>query len=145
MNYDSHRLSHINDCRKICIKTIGHENGRLSVMENCAPTPFDIRRVYYLYDLPAGAERGGHSHLVTTELIVPLAGSFDIVVDDGHNTKRITVNRPDHGLLLPAGIWRTLDNFSSGTICLVLASEKYNENDYIRDYDEFKKLTAVKI
>lgn len=144
MNSDSHRHSHIDDCRIIDLKTIGHENGRLSVFENLATAPFSVRRVYYIYDLPAGAERGGHSHLSTSELVVPLAGSFDVVVDDGHATKRVTVNRPDHGILLPAGIWRTLDNFSSGAICLVLASEKYDEDDYVREYDDFKKLTAVK-
>ena len=144
MNSYSHRHSDINDCRFIDLKTIGHSNGRLTVMENLAVAPFCVRRVYYLYDLPAGAERGGHSRLETIELVVALAGSFDVVVDDGHNVKRISLNNPAKGLLLPAGIWRTLDNFSSGSICLVLASEKYAEDDYVREYSEFKKLTAEK-
>lgn len=144
MKSDSHRTSHIDDCRIIDIKTIEHANGRLSVMENLATAPLNIKRVYYLYDLPAGAERGGHSHLYTRELVIPLAGSFDVVVDDGRNTKRVSLNNPGRGLLLPAGIWRTLDNFSSGSICLVLASEKYDEQDYVREYEDFKKLTSEK-
>ena len=144
MNCNNHRLSSIDECRLIEMKTESHANGKLSVMENLATAPFSIRRVYYLYDLPAGAERGGHSHGVTHEIVLPLNGSFDVVVDDGKRTKRVTLNRPDCGLLLPAGIWRTLDNFSSGSICLVLASDKYEESDYVRDYDEFKRLTADK-
>ncbi len=144
MNSYSHRRSNIDDCRIIDLKTIYHDNGRLSVMENLATAPFGIKRVYYLYDLPAGAERGGHSHIDTLELVIPLAGSFDVVVDDGHSVRRVSLNNPSKGLLLPAGIWRTLDNFSSGSICLVLASAKYDEADYIRDYHEFKKLTAEK-
>lgn len=144
MNCNNHRQSRIDDCRIIEMKTESHENGKLSVMENLATAPFSIRRVYYLYDLPAGAERGGHSHVDTHEIVIALNGSFDVVVDDGKQTKRVTLNRPDCGLLLPAGIWRTLDNFSSGSICLVLASERYEESDYVRDYDEFKRLTADK-
>lgn len=144
MNSDSHRHSHIDDCRIFDLRTIDHANGRLTVMENLATTPINVRRVYYLYDLPAGAERGGHSHLVNRGMIIALAGSFDVVVDDGHRTKRVTLNNPAKGLLIPAGIWRTLDNFSSGSICLALASEKYDENDYVREYDEFKRLTAEK-
>ena len=144
MNSDSHRHSNIDDCIVIDIKTIEHANGRLTVMENLATAPINIKRVYYLYDLPAGAERGGHSHVVTRELVIPLAGSFDVMVDDGHRTKRVSLNNPGRGLLLPAGIWRTLDNFSSGSICLVLASEKYDESDYVREYESFKQLTAEK-
>lgn len=144
MNSYSHRHSSIDDCKIIELKTIGHANGRLSVMENLATAPFSAKRVYYLYDLPAGAERGGHSHIETLELVVALAGSFDVVVDDGHSTKRVSLNNPAKGLLLPTGIWRTLDNFSSGSVCLVLASEKYDEADYVRDYEDFKKLTAEK-
>ncbi len=144
MNSDSHRHSDIDDCLIIDINTIRHDNGRLTVMENLATAPLQIKRVYYLYDLPAGAERGGHSHLATREFVVPLSGSFDVVVDDGRRSRRVTLNNPGRGLLLPAGIWRTLDNFSSGSICLVLASEKYDESDYVREYDDFKQLTADK-
>lgn len=145
MNNDSHRTSHIDDCRIIDMKTDGHENGRLSVYENVGNAPFDVRRVYFIYDLPAGAERGGHSHRETQELVVALAGSFDIVVEDGINTRRVILNNPSKGLLLPTGIWRTLDNFSSGSICLVLASDTYREEDYVRDYNEFKQLTSSKL
>lgn len=145
MNSDNHRHSHIDDCRIIDIKTVEHANGRLTVMENLATSPINIKRVYYLYDLPAGAERGGHSHIVTREFVIPLAGAFDVVVDDGRNTKRVSLNNPGRGLLLPAGIWRILDNFSSGSICLVLASEKYDESDYVREYEDFKQLTAEKV
>ncbi len=144
MNYDHHRTSHIDACKISDVKTIGHENGSLSVYENLAEAPFAVRRVYFTYDIPAGAERGGHSHRDTHELVVALAGSFDIVVDDGHNVRRVSLNNPSKGLLLPAGIWRTLDNFSSGSICLVLASELYIEEEYVRDYNEFKQLTAIK-
>lgn len=144
MKLYSHRHSNINDCKIIAIKTVDDANGRLSVMENLAVAPISIKRVYYLYDLPAGAERGGHSHIAMKSIIVALSGSFDVVVDDGKNKKRVTLNRPDCGLYLPVGIWRTLDNFSSGSICLVLASEKYDADDYIRDYEEFKQLTAEK-
>lgn len=144
MNSDSHRHSDIKDCRLIDLRTINHPNGRLTVTENLATAPFDVKRIYYIYDVPAGAERGGHSHLVNIGLIVALSGSFDVVIDDGHNRRRVTLNNPSKGLLIPAGVWRTLDNFSSGSVCLSLASELYDEADYIRDYDEFKRLTAVK-
>lgn len=141
---DSHRLSSVDACRVIDIPVIGHEYGKIAVMENLATAPLMIRRVYYIYDVQAGAERGGHSHLDTTEIVIPLCGSFDVCVDDGHTTRRISLNRPSQGLLLTPGIWRTLDNFSSGAICLVLASEKYDEADYVRDYEQFKILTADK-
>ena len=144
MNCYSHRHSSIDDCKIIDMKTIGHANGKLSVMENLATAPFNIQRIYYLYDLPAAAERGGHSHISLCGLLVALSGSFDVEVDDGHRKRRFTLNRPDRGLIIPPGIWRTLDSFSSGSICLVLASKKYDESDYIRDYDEFKQMTAEK-
>lgn len=143
-SYDSHKHSTIDSCRLIKLQVIGHEHGNIAVMENSAVAPFDIRRVYYVYDVPAGAERGGHSHYDTCELVVALCGSFDVVIDDGLHQRRVSLNSPDKGLLLSTGIWRTLDNFSSGAVCLVLASEKYNESDYIRDYGQFKQLTANK-
>lgn len=145
MKIDSHLTSSIDDCRVVDISTVSHENGRIAFMENSNGTLFDIKRVYYIYDLPAGAERGGHSHRDNKALIIALSGSFDVVVDDGHLTKRVTLNRPDRGFYLGTGIWRTLDNFSSGAVCLVLASEKYDAGDYVRDYDEFKRLTKDKI
>lgn len=144
MEADNHKTSSIDDCHIIDIRTEAHENGRIAVMENSGRSLFDIKRVYYLYDLPSGAERGGHSHKDNKALIIALSGSFDVVVDDGHRSRRVTLNRPDRGLFLTTGIWRTLDNFSSGAICLVLASEKYDAADYVRDYDEFKRLTKDK-
>lgn len=141
---DNHSHSSIDDCRMLPIATIGHEHGNIAVMDNADSEPFDVRRVYYVYDVPAGAERGGHSHKATYEFVVALSGSFDVSLDDGVATRRVTLNSPDRGLLLTPGIWRTLDNFSSGAICLVMASEKYAENDYIRDYETFKQLTSVK-
>lgn len=141
---DRHAISSIDDCQLINIPAIRHDNGNIAVMENVATALFEIRRVYYIYDIQSGAERGGHSHHNTSELVIPLSGSFDVVIDDGVATRRITLNRPDTGLLLSTGIWRTLDNFSTGSICLVLASEKYCEDDYVRSYEEFKHLTAAK-
>lgn len=141
---DNHRHSSADACRLIDIPVIGHEYGKIAVMENLATAPLMIRRVYYIYDVQAGAERGGHSHLSTTEIVIPLCGSFDVCVDDGRRTRRVSLNRPSQGLLLTPGIWRTLDNFSSGAVCLVLASEKYDEADYVRSYERFKLLTADK-
>jgi len=102
--------------------------------------PFDIKRVYYLYDVPGGAERGGHAHKELQQLIVAMSGSFDVVLDDGIMKKRVHLNRSYQGLYLPRMIWRELDNFSSGSVCMVLASQKYNENDYIRKYADFAEL-----
>lgn len=140
----SHTQSSLDNCRIIDLRTVDHANGRLTVYDNAGNVPFDVRRVYYLFDVPAGAERGGHSHVKNIGLIVALSGSFDVVIDDGVSTRRVTLNNPSHGLLLTTGIWRTLDNFSSGSICLVLASEPYDAADYIRDYDEFLRLTSPK-
>lgn len=136
--------SSVDNCRFIELDSLPSENGRICVAENTAVAPFEIKRIYYLYDLPGGTERGGHAHIANRSLLVALSGAFDIVVDDGHQTRRVTINRPDRPFYLDRGIWRTLDNFSSGTVCLVLTSEKYDENDYIRDYEEFKRLTSVK-
>ena len=110
--------------------------GNLCVIEN-AVLPYKVERVYYLFDVPSDASRGGHSHIKCQEFLVALSGSFDVVVKDGKNTKTITLNKPDKGLLIVDGIWRELDNFSSGAVCLVLASERYEEADYIREYSKF--------
>lgn len=116
--------------------------GNLSIVEAGLHTPFDIKRVYYLYDMPAEAERGAHGHKILQQLIIPLAGSFEITLDDGYSKKSFYLKRPWEGLYIPPMRWRELNNFSSGAVCLVLASEHYDEKDYFRDYNAFLK--AVK-
>jgi len=127
------------DCRIFELPKIHNRAGNITPIENKINIPFSIKRVYYLYDVPGGVERGGHAHLNLIQLLVAASGSFDVRLDDGKNKKIIQLNRPYFGLLIPNLIWRDLLNFSSGSICLVLASEKYCVNDYIRNYKEFKK------
>ena len=110
--------------------------GSLSVVEKDI-IPFDIKRVYYLYDIPSTSIRGGHAHKKLYQLLIPLSGSFDVILNDGKQKKTFTLNKPNKGLLIVPGIWRELENFSSGAVCLVLASEVYDEADYIRDYNSF--------
>jgi hypothetical protein len=125
----------------IDLPKISDPRGNLTFIEGQRHVPFDIRRVYYLYDVPGGAERGGHGHKDLHQLIIAMSGSFDVVLDDGKNKKRIHLNRSYNGLYVCPMIWRELDNFSSGSVCMVLASNHYDESDYYRDYQEF--LTAV--
>lgn len=127
----------IDDCKLIEIDQIGDRRGHISVVENHSQVPFEVKRVYYLYDVPSGEERGGHAHKELQQLIVAVSGSFDIVVNDGNTKKTFSLNRPNKGLYFPAGLWREINNFSSGAICLVLASQVYQVGDYLRDYDEF--------
>ena len=122
----------------ISIPKIEDNRGNLSVIEHDV-IPFEIKRVYYLYDVPAGAERGGHSHIDQKEFLVALSGSFDVVLNDGQNEQIVSMNKPYEGLLINQGIWRELNNFSSGSVCLVIASAVYEEQDYIREFDEFLK------
>lgn len=129
-------MTNINDANIIEIPKIHDTRGNLSAIENDV-IPFPMRRVYYLYDVPSGGRRGGHSHKEQQEFLVALSGSFDVVLNDGQNVKTVTLNKPNHGLLIPAGIWRELENFSSGSVCLVIASEVFVEADYIRNYEEF--------
>lgn len=112
-------------------------NGNLTVVENSYSIPFDVERVYYLYDVPAGEERGGHAHKELQQFVIAVSGSFDVIIDDGRERKTVTLNRPSKGLHIRPGIWRELNNFSSGAVCLVLASHHYDEDDYIRDYKAF--------
>lgn len=107
------------------------------MIENGQTVPFDVRRVYYLYDVPGGVERGGHAHKTLSQLIVAASGSFTVTLNDGKARRSFCLNRPYEGLLVKPGIWRDLSDFSSGSVCLVLASEKYDADDYIRDFDEF--------
>lgn len=111
--------------------------GNLSVVQNEDTIPFDVKRVYYLYDVPGGESRGAHAHKELSQLIVAASGSFTVTLDDGKVKRSFLLNRPYQGLLVVPGIWRTLDDFSSGSVCMVLASHGYDKNDYIREYDEF--------
>lgn len=122
----------------INIPKIEDPRGNLSVIENDV-LPYEIKRVYYLYDVPSGAERGGHSHKEQQEFLVALSGSFDVILNDGQQQKTVTLNKPFEGLLIKNGIWRELKNFSSGAVCLVVASDVFLEEDYIRDFDVFIK------
>ncbi len=129
--------STISDCEVITLPKILTEKGAITAINNQSEVPFNISRVYYLYDVPGGAERGGHAHKELYQLIVAASGSFDVVIYDGKMKRTISLNRPYYGLLIVPGIWRELLNFSSGAICLVMASIKFDEEEYIRDYNNF--------
>ena len=130
-------MASVNDSKLIDLPKIQDPRGNLTFIEGNNHIPFDIRRIYYLYDVPGGSERGGHAHLALHQLVIAIAGSFDIVLDDGFEKKRVSLNRSYMGIYLPPMIWRNLENFSSGSVCMVLASEVYVESDYLRDYGEF--------
>jgi len=125
------------NCKTLQLPKISDRSGNLSFIESRAHAPFDIKRIYYLYDVPGGSERGGHAHRCLHQLIIAMAGSFDVHLDDGSSKKTFHLNRSYYGLYVSPMIWRTLDNFSSGAVCLVLASNFYSESDYIRDYNVY--------
>lgn len=127
----------VEDCRIIDLPKIGEPRGNLTFVEGSKHVPFEFRRVYYLYDVPGGASRGGHAHRRLQQFVIAAAGSFNVVVDDGVNRESFFLNRSYYGLYVPTMVWRELENFSSGSVCLVLASELYDESDYYRDYGEF--------
>ena len=127
----------LDNCRIIDLPKITDARGNLTFVEGGNHIPFDIARVYYLYDVPGGAERGGHAHKELRQLIIAMSGSFDVVLDDGTEKKRFHLNRSYQGLIVTPMIWRELDNFSSGSVCMVLASNRYDEADYYRDYDAY--------
>jgi dTDP-4-dehydrorhamnose 3,5-epimerase-like enzyme len=127
----------IADCIITELPRIQDPRGNLTFVEAGRQAPFDIRRVYYLYDVPGGSERGGHAHLQLHQLMIAMSGSFDIVLDDGFDRKRVHLNRSYNALYIPPMTWRELDNFSSGSVCMVLASEHFDEADYLRDYSAF--------
>ena len=130
-------MNTINDVKIIDIPKVHDERGFLAVIEKDA-IPFAIKRVYYLYDVPSDSFRGGHAHKEQESVIIALSGSFEVLIDDGETKRRIMLNKPNQGLYIPTDIWREIDNFSSGSVCLVLASTEYDEVEYIRDYDDFK-------
>ena len=123
----------------IDLPKIADPRGNLTFIEGESHIPFAIQRVYYLYDVPGGAERGGHAHKALRQLIIAMSGSFDVLLDDGKERRRYHLNRSYNGLYVCPMIWRELDNFSSGSVCMVLASNKYDEEDYFREYDEFMR------
>jgi hypothetical protein len=128
----------IYDCSIVHLPKVHNRAGNITALENEKTIPFKVKRVYYLYDVPGGAERGGHAHLVLQQFLVSVSGAFDVLLDDGCNKKIVRLDRPYIGLHIVSGIWREIIDFSSGAICLVLASECYDESDYIREHDDFK-------
>ena len=134
------RYSAVDDCKVVQLSKIHNRAGNITIIENNINIPFEVKRIYYLYDIPSNETRGGHAHKELYQLVISASGSFNINLNDGVNDKTIFLNRPDFGLLIVPGIWRDLSDFSSGSVCLVFASEVYSENDYIREYNEFLTL-----
>lgn len=133
----------MSDCKLIDLPKIADVRGNLTFIEGGVHVPFEIERVYYLYDVPGGSERGGHAHKKLHQFIIAMSGSFDVVLDDGHEKKRVHLNRSYNGLYLCPMMWRELDNFSSGSVCMVLASRHFDEDDYIRNYPTFKAAVSA--
>ncbi len=133
-------MTSLKDVRLIELPKFTDPRGNLSVIEELKDIPFKIERTYWIYDVPGGETRGGHAYKENQEFIVALSGSFDVVLDDGNEKKTFSLNRSYNGLYVPKGMWREMVNFSTNSLALVLSSTKYDANDYIRDYDEFKKI-----
>ena len=129
----------LSDCKILELPVVHDRRGNLTFVEEFKHIPFDLKRVYYLYDVPGGSQRGGHAHKNLHQLIVAMSGSFDVVLDDGKDKTRFHLNRSYQGLYICPMIWREMDNFSSGSVCMVLASDFYDEQDYFRDYSEFMR------
>ena len=134
------RTTSLDDCRIVNFPKVTDYRGNLSFIEENNQIPFQIKRVYYLYDVPSGATRGGHAHKALHQVVIALSGSFDVILDDGIRKRSFFLNRPHYGLYIPPKVWRELENFSSNSVALSLVSEVYDESDYIRDYDAFKSL-----
>lgn len=128
----------INDCKIIELPKINDPRGNLSIIEEFKQIPFKIKRTYWIYDVPGGEHRGGHAYKENCEFIVALSGSFDVILDDGIEKRKFSLNRSYYGLYVPEGLWREMDNFSTNSLALVLSSTEYNAEDYIRDYDKFR-------
>lgn len=124
---------------------IADPRGNLSFVENQTHLPFEIQRAYWIYDVPGGAGRGGHAYKLNVECVIALSGSFEVVLDDGENIEKIMLNRSYYGLLIPKMIWRSMDNFSTNSVALVLSSTRYNQDDYIHTYEEFKRMCGIKL
>ena len=133
----------IYDCMLLTLPKNHQLNGNLTSITNSKEVPFDIKRIYYLYDVPGGNSRGGHAHKDLYQIMIALSGSFTVTVDDGKLKRSFQLFQPYQGLLIPPGLWRDLDNFSSGSICMVLASEIYDENDYFREYEDFRNFKKI--
>lgn len=143
---DPHCCASVGDCRWIDLPVFPDPNGKLAVYDNGrTETVFRVERVFFLYDVPSGASRGGHSAFTTSQLLLAVSGSFEVTVDDGHSRETHRLDKPNRGLLIPAGIWRELDRFTSGAVCLVLASTRFAEEDYVRDYRRFLALSQHKM
>lgn len=127
------------DCNLVYLPKLGDRVGHITPVTNLKELPFETKRVFYLYDIPGGESRGAHAHYQCHQFLVAVSGAFEVLLDDGNSKRQVLLNRPDLGLWIPPGIWASEINFSSGAVCLVLASEKYNEKDYIRDYADYLK------
>lgn len=144
MESDRHHYSSINDCRLIKLPCNVNERGSIAVAQNSSELPFAIKRIFYIYDIPSDSKRGGHSHYRCEQFIIAVSGSFVVKVFDGKDWTEFTLSRPYMGLYIPAGLWRTLEDFSSGSVCLTLCPDSFDEADYVRDIEKFKDLTKHK-
>jgi hypothetical protein len=134
------KISSIDDCKVVQLPRTHNPAGNITPINSSLDLPFQIKRIYYLYDVPGGETRGGHAHYELEQYLIAASGSFDVIIYDGFQRRKFSLNRPYQALHIVPGIWRELENFSSGSICLVLSSHKYNENDYLRDIKEFENV-----
>jgi hypothetical protein len=135
--------SNVFNCNLILLPSIGDRNGRITAINNLVEIPFEVNRIFYLYDIPGGESRGAHAHKQCHQFLIAASGSFEVILDDGQTKRQVLLNRPSIGLHIPPGIWASEINFSSGAICLVLASHLFDESDYIRDYDGFTNYRKI--